>query len=309
MYNMDRLYQAVAERGHVCVGLDTALEYLPPAERGPSPVATILAYNRALIDATLDVAACYKVQIAYYEALGLEGLGAYAETLRCLRDRGTLVIADIKRGDIADTARRYAQAHFEGDFEADFVTLSPYMGMDSLEPWLDYAESVGKGAFVLMRTSNRGMRDFEYLPLREGALPGGPSRLYEAVGDKLSALAKERLGRCGYGAFGAVVGADPKSGAEREEAVALRSRYAQLFFLIPGYGAQGGAVEDAALLLRDGNGGVVNASRSILRAWTAELKAAGEACEGPDCAADMHFAAEAARRAVISMRDAMRDAC
>jgi len=135
-FNMDRLYDAVAARGPVCVGLDTAADYLPPAElkRSASVSEAILAYNRAVIDATLDAAACFKVQIAYYEALGLAGLGAYAATLAYLRARGALVIADVKRGDIADTAARYAEAHFSGDFEVDFVTLSPYMGMDSIPP-------------------------------------------------------------------------------------------------------------------------------------------------------------------------------
>jgi orotidine-5'-phosphate decarboxylase len=304
VYNIDKLYEAAAERGHVCVGLDTAADYVPPRERtrAGSDAQAALAYNRALIDATIDAAACYKVQIAYYEAMGLEGLRVYAETLRYIRGRGALVIADIKRGDIADTARRYAQAHFEGDFEADFVTLSPYMGMDSIEPWLSYAETAGKGAFVLMCTSNPGMRDFEYLVLQNGS-GQAPRRLYDAVGDRLAVLAESYPGRCGYGAFGAVVGC-----TSREEAAAIRSRRGNLFFLIPGYGAQGGAADDAALLLREGNGGVVNASRSILRAWTAELRAAGKACEGPLCEADNHFAAEAARRAVIEMRDAVRKA-
>jgi orotidine-5'-phosphate decarboxylase len=306
---MDKLYEAVAARGHVCVGLDTAPEYIPPGERGRagSDAEAVLAYNRALVDATFDAAACYKVQIACYEEMGLGGLKTYAETLRLIRERGGLVIADIKRGDIADTALRYARAHFEGDFEADFVTLSPYMGMDSVEPWVSYAESRGKGAFVLMRTSNRGMRDFQYLELDQGG--GGRSRrLYDAVAEKLTALAEAHLGRYGYGAFGAVVGADPKSGGEREEAAAIRADRDKLFFLIPGYGAQGGAAEDAALLLREGNGGVVNASRSILRAWAGELKAAGKAAEGPDCPAANEFAGEAARRAVLAMRDAIRAA-
>jgi orotidine-5'-phosphate decarboxylase len=301
MYNMDRLYEAVGTKGHVCVGLDTAAEYIPQKERGASDAGAVLDFNRALIDATADVAACYKVQIAYYEELGLSGLKTYAQTLAYLREKGALVIADIKRGDIADTARRYARAHFEGDFEADFVTLSPYMGMDSIEPWLEWADNKGKGAFVLMRTSNKGMKDFEYLELKEtaGAFPG--RRLYDAVGDKLSALAAARLGSHGYGAFGAVVGADPKSPPEREEAAAIRARRGNLFFLIPGYGAQGGAADDAALLLKDGNGGVVNASRSILKAWSA---APGDsALDGADNA----FAAAAAREAAIKMRDAIRE--
>jgi orotidine-5'-phosphate decarboxylase len=245
-----------------------------------------LAYNRALIDATIDAAACYKLQIAYYEALGLAGLRAYAATLKYLRERGALVIADIKRGDIADTALQYAKAHFEGDFEADFVTLSPYMGMDSIEPWLAYAGSRGKGAFVLMRTSNQGMRDFEYRELAAGG------RLYDAVGDKLAELAAAHAGKHGYGVFGAVLGC-----TERDEAAAIRQKRSSLFFLIPGYGAQGGAAEDAALLLRAGNGGVVNASRSILRAWSLEAGAGDQ---------DLAGAAAAGRRALIIMRDAIR---
>ena len=300
MYNIDKLYEAVAEKGHVCVGLDTAPDYVPPASRqeAGSDAEAVLAFNKALVDATLDAAACYKVQIAYYEALGLAGLATYAETLRHIRAKGGLVIADIKRGDIADTALQYAKAHFSGEFEADFVTLSPYMAMDSLEPWLSYAESGdknagGKGAFVLMRTSNKGMRDFEYQELAAGG------RLYDAVGKKLSEVAAAHTGVHGYGAFGAVVGC-----TEREEAAVIRRRYPSLFFLIPGYGAQGGAADDAALLLKNGGapyGGVVNASRSILKAWSAG--------GGVPASADNGFAAEAGRKAAIKMRDDIRRAC
>jgi orotidine-5'-phosphate decarboxylase len=306
MLNMDKLYESVAAKGHVCVGLDTAPSYVPPAvlKSAASEANAVLRYNLALIDATTDAAACYKVQIAYYEALGLAGLSAYAQTLRAIRDRGCLAIADIKRGDIADTARQYAKAHFEGEFDADFVTLSPYMGMDSIEPWFSYAETRGKGAFVLMRTSNKGMRDFEYQELRTGG------RLYDTVGDQLSRLAEARPGKYGYGAFGAVVGADPKSGADREEAASIRRERRNLFFLIPGYGAQGGAADDAALLLREGNGGVVNASRSILRAWIAGLgeDAGGEAAAKAADSVSLEAAAEAARKAAIDMRDAIRGA-
>jgi orotidine-5'-phosphate decarboxylase len=298
MYNMDKLYEAVSCRGPVCVGLDTLADYIPPAARrgAVSDAEAVLAYNQALIEATADIAACYKVQIACYEALGIAGLTAYAKTLKTLRDRGLLVIGDIKRGDIADTALSYAKAHFEGDFEADFVTLSPYMGMDAIEPWLRYADAKGKGAFVLLRTSNRGMRDFAYRKLQSGG------RVYDAVGERLSALAAGRLGRYGYGAFGAVVGADPKTDAEREELAALRQNHPRLFLLIPGYGAQGGGAGDAALLLRDGNGGVVNASRSIIRAWQ------DASAEGLDPGAGIPYAAEAARRAVLAMGEALRAA-
>ena len=293
LYNIDKLFEAVDAKGHVCVGLDTAAEYVPPLERrrAASDAEAVLAFNKALVDSTLDVAACYKVQIAYYEEMGIAGLSAYANTVRFIREKGGLVIADIKRGDIADTALRYAKAHFAGDFEADFVTLSPYMGMDSIEPWLSYAGSAGKGAFVLMRTSNKGMRDFEYLEISSDK-----KRLYHAVGDKLAALAGSHSGKYGYGAFGAVVGC-----TERDEAAEIRKNYPQLFFLIPGYGAQGGAADDAALLLREGNGGVVNASRSILKAWNAEIQSSG----GDESSATNTFAAEAARRATLEMRDAI----
>jgi orotidine-5'-phosphate decarboxylase len=297
---MDKLYELAAAKGHVCVGLDTSAEYVPPKERSRalSDAEAVWAFNRAVIDAASGAAACFKIQIAYYEELGLAGLKVYAKTLGYIRERGGLVIADIKRGDIADTALRYAKAHFTGDFEADFVTLSPYMGMDSIEPWLAYADNMGKGAFVLLRTSNKGMRDFEYQELKRGG------RVYDAVGDRLDELAARRMGVHGYGAFGAVVGADPKSEAEREEAAAIREKRKNLFFLIPGYGAQGGAAEDAALLLRNGNGGVVNASRSILKAWTREIAETGT----DPAEADNAFAAAAALRAVEKMRDAIRTA-
>jgi orotidine-5'-phosphate decarboxylase len=295
--NMDKLFESVAARAHVCVGLDTAVDYVPPRERARalSDAEAILAYNTALVDTTIDVCACYKVQIAYYEELGLAGLRAYADILRYVRGRGALVIADIKRGAIADTASRYAKAHFDGDFEADFVTLSPYMGMDSIEPWLSYVESKGKGAFVLMRTSNKGMRDFEYRDL------AGGGRLYDAVGDKLEGLVDRFRGKHGYGAIGAVVGC-----TEREEAASIRARRDSLFFLIPGYGAQGGAADDAALLLKAGNGGVVNASRSILKAWTMSDNKTSKSDVAEATFAD---AAQAARRATIEMRDAIRSAC
>ena len=285
MFNIDRLFERVAQRGHVCVGLDTCADYVPEAERKKSEnnAAAVLAFNKALIDAVHDVCACFKVQVAYYEEMGINGIRTYSETLKYIKSKDSIAIADIKRGDIADTAKRYAKAHFTGDFEADFVTLNPYMGMDSIEPWLKEAKNIGKGAFVLMRTSNAGMKDFEYLET------GGGKRVYHTVGDKLSSHGDNVLGKKGYKLFGAVTGC-----TETDEAAQIRKDYSDLFFLIPGYGAQGGAAKDAALLLREGNGGVVNASRSIITAWK----------DTTDCEkADNSFAAEAARRAAVKMRD------
>jgi len=292
--NMDTLFDAVALRGPVCVGLDTAIDYIPQEvlRKTGSAAAALLAFNKAIIDATSAACACYKVQIAYYEEHGIEGLRAYAETLRYVRRSGIPVVADIKRGDIADTAARYAKAHLDGEFEADFVTLSPYMGMDSLDPWLEYVSRKGKGLFVLMRTSNKGMRDFEYREL------AGGGRLFDAVGDKIQALATRYRGVRGYGAVGAVVGC-----TEREEAAAIRASRPDVFFLIPGYGAQGGAAADAALLLRNGNGGIVNASRSILKAWQTIPDSANQTTLGLD------QVASAAQDATVEMQSALREAC
>lgn len=262
-YQMNRLQAACAEKGPLCVGLDTDPSYLPPEvlRMYDSPAEAVLAYNRALIDVTLSSTACYKVQIAYYEAMGLAGLFAYAETLKAVRSAGIPVIADIKRGDIADTAKAYARAHFEGDFEADIVTLNPYMGFDTLEPFVEYAEKAGKGAFVLLRTSNPGMKDIEWLELASRG--ESPSRVLNCVGDGLQLISR-RFGdfsASGCSPFGAVVGC-----TEEADARALRDRYPDLFFLIPGYGAQGGPARIAATLL-DRAGGTVNSSRAILTAW------------------------------------------
>jgi orotidine-5'-phosphate decarboxylase len=287
---MDRLFDAVSSRGPVCVGLDTAAEYMPPAVPRLFDRLTdaVLAYNKALVDATIDLAACYKVQIAYYEALGRDGMAVYADTLAYIRARGGLAIADVKRGDIADTASRYADAHFSGDFEADFVTLNPYMGMDTLAPWLAAAKRRGKGAFVLTRTSNPGSADFQTRELKDGG------RLCGLVARSLARLAETDSGERGYGLFGAVAGC-----TDREEAAFLRREHPRLFFLIPGYGAQGGGAEDAAALLNaDGNGGGVNASRSILKAWE-KLSPQPDSIEG---------AAEAARDAVFEMRRRLAEA-
>jgi len=283
----DSLYDAVSSKGHVCVGLDTSIDYVPQAERqkAKNDADAVLNFNKALIDATYDVSSCFKVQIAYYEEMGLNGLYAYSETLKYIRSKGCLVIADIKRSDIADTALRYARAHFKGDFEADFVTLNPYLGMDSLEPWLKEAKEANKGAFVLMRTSNPGMRDFQYLEIDSPK----KTKLYNIIGEKMSILAKENTGTKGFGIFGIVVGC-----TEKEEASVIRQNCPNLFFLIPGYGAQGGGASDVALLLKDGNAGVVNASRSIITAWQKEENSQN---------ADNIFAAKAARCATIKMRD------
>ena len=284
--NMDKLYEAVAARGPVCVGLDTDFSYLPEGFARAELTAgeNIVRFNRAIVDATKDVAGCFKVQIAYYESLGLDGIRAYKETLDYVKAAGMPVIADIKRGDIAKTAEMYARAHFEGDFEADFITLAPYMGLDSIRPYLPYVTGAGKGLFVLVRTSNPGAKDFEYEKLADGR------HVYDMVGDKLHELGLECMGEKGYSSLGLVIG-----GTHIEEAAQIRARYQDSFFLIPGYGAQGGTADDIARYLdKRSNGGVVNSSRAVLLAYKKQ----------PGVAFD-----EAARNECVKMKEAIAHAC
>ena len=285
MTNMDKLYEAVAARGPVCVGLDTDFSYLPEgfAKAELTAGENIVRFNKAVVDATKDVAGCFKVQIAYYESLGLDGIRAYKETLDYVKAAGMPVIADIKRGDIAKTAEMYAKAHFEGDFEADFITLAPYMGLDSIRPYLPYVTGAGKGLFVLVRTSNPGAKDFEYEKLADGR------HVYDMVGDKLHELGGECMGEKGYSSLGLVIG-----GTHIEEATEIRAKYQDSFFLIPGYGAQGGKAEDIAQYLTRGNGGVVNSSRGILLAYKKQ----------PGVAFD-----EAAYNECVNMKEAIAHAC
>ena len=252
---VDRLYEAVKEKGFVCVGLDSHLDYIPNyiKEKHEKLSDIIFEYNKTIIDATSDIVAIYKPQIAYYEANGLEGLIAYQRTLRYIKEKGLLSIGDVKRGDIASTAKEYAKAHFKGEFEADFITLNPYMGMDSITPYLDYLKTGEKGVFVLLRTSNEGAKDIECLDYNGEAL-------YFKVGDELKKFADELTSECGYSPLGFVVGA-----THSEEAKKIRERYKNIFFLLPGYGAQGAKAEDIRTYLNDFNGGVVNSSRGIIK--------------------------------------------
>ncbi|MBU3179570.1 orotidine-5'-phosphate decarboxylase [Clostridium psychrophilum] len=283
---IDRLFKSVEKNGHVCVGLDTDLGYLPVEFRNKfmHDEHALLRFNQMIIDATYDVSACYKVQIAYYEALGLKGLKVYKDTLNYIKNKGCLAIADIKRGDIAKTAQMYAKAHFEGDFESDFITVNPYMGMDSIEPYLPYIKNNEKGLFSLVRTSNKGAEDIEYIESKEN------KRVYDVVGEKLLKIGEEFIGECGYSSVGGVVGC-----THIDDGIKMRKDLENMFFLIPGYGAQGGAAKDVAIYLKNGNGGVVNASRSILLAYK-KVENGGA-----------HFD-QLARKETIKMRDAIRKA-
>ena len=252
---IDKLFESVNKNGHVCLGLDTDVSYIPKEflKRFVSIDEALFQFNKSIIDATSDCVACYKVQIAYYEAYGLKGMIAYKKTLEYIKSVAGISIADIKRGDIANTAEMYARAHFQGDFESDFITLSPYMGLDSLNPYLPYVEQKEKGLFILIRTSNEGAKDIQYINDEKG------EKVYSIVGRKIMDIGEKFKGKCGYSSIGGVMGC-----THAEEGIQLRKNLSSMFFLIPGYGAQGGKAEDVALYLENGNGGVVNSSRGIL---------------------------------------------
>ena len=252
---IDKLYQRIEERGFVCVGLDTSLDYIPEKmKKNKSISKALFDFNKEIIDHTYDVCAIYKLQIAYYESYGLEGMKAYKDSLEYLRNKDLLSIGDVKRSDIADSAKQYAKAHFSGDFETDFITLNPYMGLDSIEAYEEYLKSGDKGIFVLLRTSNKGANDFEVLKTENG------KELFFTIGDKLKVLNEKFISKSGYGPVGLVVGA-----TFSDEVKEIRERYKNMFFLIPGFGAQKADSLNVYNLMNNKNGGVVNSSRAILK--------------------------------------------
>lgn len=300
-HNMQLLQELAIKNGPLCVGLDTDPSYIPEniLKQYKSAPEAVLAYNKAIIDrvAADKSACCCKVQIAYYEAMGLEGMKVYAETLKMVRAAGLIAISDIKRGDIGATSDAYAKAHFKGDFETDIITINPYMGFDTLVPFTKYSkpEDGGKGAFVLLCTSNPGMVDIEHQELKSGGL------LLEHVGDEIARIGEEFKSvyaeqTCGI--FGAVVGA-----TQEKDARYLRDKYKDTFFLIPGYGAQGGAARIAATLL-DHAGGTVNSSRGILCAYKKDAELTEKLAAGTLTMADI--ADSAARASLFSKDDLLK---
>ncbi|MCR4742955.1 MAG: orotidine-5'-phosphate decarboxylase [Treponema sp.] len=295
-HNMQVLQELALKNGPLCVGLDTDPSYIPEnvLKDFENPAQAVLAYNREIIKRVKadSSASCFKVQIAYYEAMGIEGLKVYAETLKIIKNSGLIEISDIKRGDIGATSDAYAKAHFTGDFESDIITINPYMGFDTLKPFTKYSspELGGKGAFVLLRTSNPGMVDIEQQELKNGG------RVLDRVGCELENISKEYASMwedMTCSPVGAVVGC-----TEESDAFALRKAYKDIFFLIPGYGAQGGAAKICKTLLQEA-GGVVNSSRGILCAWKKDPDLAKKIEEGSLTLSDI---ADAAAKASIASK-------
>lgn len=247
-----------ARRTTLCVGIDPRLDQLLPAFRALGDAQQALTrFGMEVLEITAPHAACYKPQIAFFEAHGLAGLRAYAAIVAEARRKGLLVIGDIKRGDIGTTAEAYAAGHLTpgSDFEVDAVTLNPWMGRDALAPFVKQAVAHGKGLYVLVRTSNPGAADLQDLAL------GDAARVFERAADLVASLGAPHVSATtGLSAVGAVVGATgPQASA------ALRARLPSTPFLVPGYGAQGATARDVAVCYRkDGSGAVINASRSIV---------------------------------------------
>jgi orotidine-5'-phosphate decarboxylase len=255
----DRLADAVRRRGPLCVGIDPRWESLPKSIRdkhphqGASGVAKAFeVFAARILDLTGEFAAVVKPQSAFFELAGPDGMRTLQTVLQHARERDFVTILDAKRGDIASTAEAYAQAAFGETWKADALTINPYLGRDAVEPFLSAAKKAKRGVFVLVRTSNAGAGLFQDL-----VCDGKP--LYRHVADEVVKWNATTIGQCGLGDVGAVVGAThPRELAE------LRAAMPDVWFLVPGYGAQGATAADVKAAYRpDGLGAIVNSSRGI----------------------------------------------
>lgn len=277
MNAIDRLINKIKETNNpTVIGLDPRYELLPKCvlEKYPDTLEgvsqAIVEYNKALIDETYDVIPAVKPQIAFYEMFGIPGIKAFEETCKYAKQKEMLVIADIKRGDIGSTAQGYSNAYLgktkigekeESIFDVDFVTVNPYMGTDCVKPFIEDCKKYDKGIFILVKTSNPSSGELQDVKLENG------EEVYVKVAKLVEEWGKELRGEYGYSSMAAVVGATyPKQLKE------IRKIAPHTYFLIPGYGAQGGKAEDIALGFdKNGLGGIVNASRSLMCAYKSEL--------------------------------------
>lgn len=273
MHFADALTQKVSSSSAVCVGLDPHIAQLPrDVSRDPRG---ILHFGKGIIDALEDTVSCIKVQLAFYELFRWEGMKVFWETCAYAKERGLLVIADGKRSDISSTCEAYADAYLGKDSPIDALTVSPYLGSDSIAPFIECCKKHDKGIFILVKTSNCSSQELQDLPVGD-----------EVVHEYLAQLV-ESWGTSTYGptsslsCVGAVIGA-----TYPEELKYLRTLMPHVPFLIPGYGAQGGTAEDAARgFLPGGMGAIVSASRSIIFAsqekdWQEAARKAAEKMAG-----------------------------
>lgn len=297
---IDKLIEKIKQtQAPIVVGLDPQLQYIPASvqaaafrEHGETLAgagAAVLAFNKEIVDHIADLVPAVKPQIAMYEQFGLPGLQAFKETVDYCRQKGLIVIGDVKRGDIGSTSAAYAAGHIGRvqvgsqtyePFGEDFITVNPYLGSDGIRPFIEVCRATDRGLFILVKTSNPSSGEFQDQPVA-----GRP--LYELVGEKVAAWGTECMGSH-YSNIGAVVGATyPAMGR------ALRALMPRTYILVPGYGAQGGRGADLACFFNeDGLGAIVNSSRGIIAAYQQEAYARFGA---------EHYG-EAARAAVLAMK-------
>lgn len=272
---MDNLIEKIKQTNNPTVmGLDPRYDMIPEcitnkySKDVKGACAAILEFNKALMDATCDIIPAVKPQIAFYEMFGVEGIKTFQETCQYAKQKGMIIIADIKRGDIGSTAEGYSNAYLgrtpiaqqkEPIFDVEFITVNPYLGIDGVKPFIEDAKTYGKGIFILVKTSNPSSGDLQDVKTQEG------EEIYKKVGKLVEQWGQELIGEQGYSSVSAVVGATyPKQLQE------LRQIMPHSYFLIPGYGAQGGKAQDIALGFKDGLGGIVNASRSLMCAYQSD---------------------------------------
>jgi len=277
---IDRLIDKIkSTKNPSVVGIDTAFLYLPEemtkgVTSNREAANYVFEFNRQIIDSIYDIVPAVKVQVAYYEALGVDGMAAFRDTLSYSKSKGLLTISDVKRNDIGATSAQYSKAYLSlndlnlmAAFESDFVTLNGYLGTDGIKPFTDDCIKYDRGAFILVRTSNPSSAEVQNVMTDKGIT------VYEMMGDLVKGWGEGFSGNYGYSGVGAVVGATHK-----EEAEKLRKRLSGVFFLVPGYGAQGGTADDLEVCFDDnGLGAIVNSSRGIICAYRKSGKGVGEA--------------------------------
>ncbi len=283
---IDILIEKIKEKNNPTVaGLDPKADYIPEeikknafekyGETFEGISAAILEFNKILIDSLYDIVPAVKPQAAYYEMYGVPGIQCMHDTIEYAKSKGMYVILDAKRGDIGTTSEAYATAYLgktqvgENKFEAygaDCMTINPYLGTDGVAPFIKECAENNKGVFILVKTSNKSSGEIQ-------DLKSGGKHIYEHMAELVKTWGSDLIGTNGYSSAGAVVGA-----TYPEQAATLRAIMPRTYFLVPGYGAQGGGAKDVAPCFnKDGLGAIVNASRSIMCAYMKNGGSVGEA--------------------------------
>ena len=311
---IDKLIEKIQKTGApIVVGLDPMMKFVPEhiknmafeqkGETLEGAAEAVWLYNKEIIDKTYDLIPAVKPQIAMYEQFGIPGLCAFKQTVEYCKEKGLVVIGDVKRGDIGSTSAAYAVAHLGkvqvgsslcAGFDEDFVTVNPYLGSDGVQPFIDVCREQQKGIFVLVKTSNPSSGEFQDRMVSTGTTAGNAGGitfsehpLYEIVGMKVEEWGNQLMGQKGYSNVGAVVGA-----TYPEQGKVLRKVMPHTFILVPGYGAQGGSGKDLIHFFDENRlGAIINSSRGIIAAYQSEKYSSFGA---------EHFA-DASRQAVLDM--------